>query len=257
MTSSERRTRDSYDRFAGVWAETTDQNLWNEALERRLVRMLLPSELAGSRVLDAGCAAGAHAVWLAEHGCEVTAIDASPAMIEAARARDGHGSVRYEVADFSEPLAFPGRSFDGILSSLALHHVRDIAVPIGEFARLLRPDGWLVVSLDHPAGLFGGKPRPDYFATEMMTDTWSKGELSGDVSFWRRPLSAAVDAFADNGFLIERTAEAQVDDEARREYPAEAAQVEGTPTFIAYKAIPDPRRVSGRETTGPSRAATG
>lgn len=240
MSSSEQRTSESYDRLARVWAENTDDNLWNELLERRMVRALLPDDLTGMTVLDAGCAAGAHAAWLADHGCRVTAIDASPTMIAAARARHG-GSIRFEVADFGRPLDFPDRFFDGILSSLALHHVRDIAVPIAEFARLLRPDGWLVVSLDHPAGFYKGRPRPDYFVTEEITSTWYKGDVAVDVSFWRRPLAAVVDAFADNGFLIERVRESQVTEEARRRFPTESAQISGSPMFIAYKAVLDPR----------------
>jgi SAM-dependent methyltransferase len=240
--SSEHPISDAYDRLARVWAESTDDNLWNELLERQMVRSLLPVDLAGLAVLDAGCAAGAHSAWLADRGCQVTAIDASETMIAAARARYGR-SIRFEVADFGQPLDFPDRSFDGILSSLALHHLEDFAVPMAEFARLLRPDGWLVVSLDHPASLYSGQPRPDYFATEQITQTWTKGDVVVDVSFWRRPLSAVVNSFADNGFLIERIREAQPSAEALRRFPVEAAQVSGRPMFIAYKAVLNPRKV--------------
>ncbi len=129
---------------------------------------------------------------------------------------------------FSKPLESGDRSFDGILSSLAMHHVKDIGVPMAEFARLLRPDGWLVVTLDHPAAPYRGRPRPDYFATELITETWRKAGVTTDVSFWRRPPSAVVDAFAANGFPIERIREARLDEEARRCFPAEAASVEGS-----------------------------
>lgn len=239
MTSGEPCT-EAYDRIAPVWAQATDANFWNEHLERRLVRDLLPDDLTGQHVLDAGCAAGSHAAWLVERGCQVTAIDVSPAMVEAAQARLGR-AARVELGDFSEPLRYPDHCFDGILCSLALHHVRDIDVPLGDFARLLRPYGWLVVSLDHPAALYDGNPRPDYFATELITDTWSKGGVAVDVSFWRRPLSAVTDALADNGFLVERISEARVDEEARRQFPTQSRKVAGAPTFIVYRAVPDPR----------------
>lgn len=241
MKASEEDSGDAYAPFAPVWAEATDQNLWNELLERRLVRSLLPRNVAGTRVLDAGCAAGTHAAWLADRGCEVIGIDASPAMIEAARAR--HRDVAsFQVADFGRTLPFSDRSFDGILSSLALHHLRDIGVPLAEFARLLRRDGWLIVTLDHPASPYGGRSRPDYFATELMTQTWCHAGVASKVSFWRRPLGAVIDAFADSGFLIERIKEAQVEGEALRRFPGEAPRIEGKPTFIAYKAVLDPRR---------------
>ena len=51
-------TVDAYNRLAAVWADTTDDNLWNELLERRMVRSLLPADLTGARLLDAGCAVG-------------------------------------------------------------------------------------------------------------------------------------------------------------------------------------------------------
>ncbi|SRR5579875_1365625 len=102
MSSGEHRATGPYDRLARVWAQATDGNLWNELLERRLARTLLPARLGGLRVLDAGCAAGAHAAWLAAKGCQVTAIDASPAMIEAAQARHGHSPVQFGVAGFQQ-----------------------------------------------------------------------------------------------------------------------------------------------------------
>jgi SAM-dependent methyltransferase len=233
-------TVDAYNRLAGVWADTTDDNLWNELLERRMVRSLLPADLAGAVILDAGCAAGTHAAWFAGQGCQVMGIDISPAMIDAASRRFG-GSITFEVADFSERLRFDDDSFDGILSSLALHYLEELAAPIAEFARVLRPDGWLVVTLDHPAAVYPGRPRRRYFEAELITETWCKAGVSVEQSFWRHPLEEVVNAFADNGFLIERIAEAKVDDEARARFPVESAAIDGQPSFIAFKAIPDPR----------------
>jgi SAM-dependent methyltransferase len=233
-------TVDAYDRLAAVWADTTDDNLWNELLERRMVRSLLPADMSGMRILDAGCAAGTHAAWFTRHGGQVTGIDISPAMIEAARQRFGD-SIGFEVADFGQRLPFDDDSFDGILSSLALHYVKELAVPIAEFARVLRSSGWLVVTLDHPAAVYPGRPGGSYFEAEVITETWCKAGVSVEQSFWRHPLEEVVNAFADNGFLIERIAEAKVDDEARARFPLESATIEGHPSFIAFKAVPDPR----------------
>ena len=85
----------AYERLADVW-DDTDDNLWNEALERATVRRLLPTPLGGRRVLDAGCASGAHAAWLADQGCRVIGFDLSPRMVAQARAR--LGSVPATVA---------------------------------------------------------------------------------------------------------------------------------------------------------------
>jgi methylase of polypeptide subunit release factors len=41
----------------------------------------------------------------------------------------------------------------------------------------------------------------------MVGETWQKGGVEVTQHFWRRPLSAVVDAFADAGFVIDRIIE--------------------------------------------------
>jgi SAM-dependent methyltransferase len=207
-------TRLAYDRLAPVWDET-DDNLWNEALERTMVRRLLPAELTGMSVLDAGCAAGAHAEWLAAHGAQVTALDLSSAMVRAAQARLGAGALL--VGDLDAGLPFVDEVFDGVLCSLVLHYLADMAPALREFRRVLRPGGWLLLTLDHPANF--EDRRDDYFATRLITDTWMKKGVAVEQTFWRRPLEATVDDLAAAGFLLERIGETQPDEEARRRFP--------------------------------------
>ena len=53
--------------------------------------------------------------------------------------------------------------------------------------------------------------------------------------FWKRPLSAVADAFADAGFVIDRIAEPQPSPEALERYPDELAGLAGVPIFIVYR----------------------
>ncbi len=226
------RLRAGYDALASVWAETTDDNLWNEVLDRRPIRSLLPASLEGVTVLDVGTAAGAMARCLVDRGAEVTGIDLSSAMVEAARRRcEGRG--RFLVADLGEPLPLDEEAFDGIVASLVLHYLRDWSVPLASFARVLRPGGWLVVSLDHPDSPFSLAHRSSYFATEALTDQWTKAGVTINASFWRRPLSAVVDAFADAGFVLERLLEPRASDEDRARHPEEAARLGD----VAFRAV--------------------
>ncbi|HEX5633608.1 MAG TPA: magnesium protoporphyrin IX methyltransferase [Gemmatimonadales bacterium] len=64
----------------------------------------LPQDLAGCRVLDAGCGTGQLAVELARRGAEVTAVDLSPTLVQLARERlpaDLRGGrVEFRAGDF-------------------------------------------------------------------------------------------------------------------------------------------------------------
>jgi SAM-dependent methyltransferase len=229
-----RQTRDAYDRLAAVWSATTDDGPFNGFLERPALRSLVPSGLAGAAVLDAGCGSGAQARWLLDQGADVTGVDLSPGMVEEARRRCG-GQGRFFVADLAEPLALEPRSLDGITCSLALHYLRDWGVALGSFAAALRSGGWAVLSLDHPFGPPLKTQLGGYFDTELVSDTWQKGDVEVTQRFWRRPLSATLDAFADAGFAVDRVAEPQPSAEALAQFPDELSGLSGVPTFIVYR----------------------
>jgi SAM-dependent methyltransferase len=60
-----------------------------------------PAALRPGRALDIGCGTGRDAVYLADHGWQVTAVDVSPHAIDKARRRSD--DVRWHVADLGEP----------------------------------------------------------------------------------------------------------------------------------------------------------
>ena len=229
-----RSTREAYDRLAPVWSVTTDDGPFNGHLERPALRSLIPPDLSGLTVLDAGCGSGAQAQWLLGQGAEVIGIDLSPAMVDQARRRcDGGG--RFLVADLAEPLPLAPGSIDGVTCSLALHYLQDWTVPLRSFADLLRPHGWLVLSVDHPFG----PPLPGqsggYFSVELVSETWRKADVEVTQHFWRRPLSAAINAFGQAGFVVDRVAEPQPSAESLRRFPDELAGLVGVPNFIVYR----------------------
>jgi SAM-dependent methyltransferase len=228
------RTREAYDRLAGVWSSTTDDGPFNGLLERPALQALVPADLRGAAVLDAGCGSGAQALWLLDQGADVTAVDISARMVEEAERRCA-GRGRFGVADLSQPLALEPRSLDGITCSLALHYVEDWSVPLRSFAAALRPGGWAVLSLDHPFGPATPGRRGGYFDTELVSDTWRKADVEVTQHFWRRPLAAALGAFADAGFVVDRVAEPQPSAEALRQFPAELGPLVGVPMFIVYR----------------------
>jgi len=97
----------------------------------------LPADLAGWRVLDAGCGTGASAVELACRGADVVAVDLSPKLVDLAaqRAPSGlPGSIRFRVGDMLDPSL--GR-FDAVLAMDSLIHYQlddiiDVLAGLGE-----------------------------------------------------------------------------------------------------------------------------
>jgi magnesium-protoporphyrin O-methyltransferase len=85
----------------------------------------LPADLAGRRVLDAGCGTGALAVAAAQRGAHVTAIDLSPNLVELARERIGAdvgaGHIDFRVGDMFDPAL--GR-FDHVVGMDSLIHYK-------------------------------------------------------------------------------------------------------------------------------------
>jgi magnesium-protoporphyrin O-methyltransferase len=67
----------------------------------------LPDDLAGARILDAGCGTGALAVEAARRGAHVVAIDLSPTLVDLARERsatmDLAGSIEFLAGDMLSP----------------------------------------------------------------------------------------------------------------------------------------------------------
>src|SRR5579863_3577259 len=69
-----------------------------EASPHRLVLEAARS-LPPGRALDLACGTGRNALWLAQHGWSVTAVDGSPAAIEILRQRAGGLPIAAQIAD--------------------------------------------------------------------------------------------------------------------------------------------------------------
>jgi predicted TPR repeat methyltransferase len=88
-----------YDSFAEAYAAETEANLINGYYTRPAM-LALAGDVAGRRILDAGCGAGPLLAALRDRGALVTGIDKSAGMLALARRRLG-GDADLQLADLA------------------------------------------------------------------------------------------------------------------------------------------------------------
>jgi demethylmenaquinone methyltransferase/2-methoxy-6-polyprenyl-1,4-benzoquinol methylase len=98
----------------------------------------------GMRVLDLGCGTGVlaqHSQAMVGAGSGVAALDPSLGMLRQA----GRRGVRLRVRGLAEALPFGAERFDLLSMGYALRHVADLRAAFGEFRRVLRQGGKLLL----------------------------------------------------------------------------------------------------------------
>ncbi len=238
-------TRFNYDEIADAYAAGVDAAPYNAQYERPATLALLP-DVAGSHILDAGCGSGFYTEALTKRGARVTAIDSSAQMAHHAEQRlaelgllaaggeaSASGTASVRVCDLRAPLTFlEDESIDGILSPLVMHYMRDWTPTLGEFRRVLRPGGWLLLSTHHPTTEAHRFETGNYFEVEALEDTWS---WVGKVRFFRRPLTRIIGALTEAGFMIDQLVEPIPTEEFRAMHPESYARILKRPDFLLVR----------------------
>jgi SAM-dependent methyltransferase len=124
---------------------------WIESAAERVVSAA--GVQAGDDVLDVATGSGNVALVCAQRGANVTGIDLTPELFDAARRRAAEANVACEwVEGDAEDLSFPDNSFDRVLSTFgamfAPRHDRAAA----ELVRVCRPGGTIAVAAWTPEG---------------------------------------------------------------------------------------------------------
>jgi SAM-dependent methyltransferase len=107
--------------------------------------------IAGRRVLDVGCSFGRHLVSFAANGASTTyGIDLQENYLRLSRimaAREGVPAPRLSRAA-AEALPFKDRQFEVVFSRLVLNYVTSVDKALSEMARVLAPEGRLILRVD-------------------------------------------------------------------------------------------------------------
>lgn len=115
--------------------------------------------LSPGKALDVACGKGRHALFLAERGFQVTAIDISPVGLEQGRRRaeERSLSVIWQQADL-ENFQFPSADYDLIVN---INYLQRSLIP--RLKNAVRPGGHVIFEtylIDQ--GVFGHPKNPDY-----------------------------------------------------------------------------------------------
>lgn len=223
-----------YDAMAPWYAAFAQDSPYNAHYDRPAM-LELCGDVDGLRVLDAACGPGLYAEELLARGADVVAFDASAPMVGLTRDRLGD---RLEVLqlDLARPLPFADGQFDLVLCALAIHYVEDRAAALAELCRVMRKDGALVLSTQHPTQDWlrkGGS----YFDVAVERDVWRPDSGGWEVSYWREPLSSLTDAAYRAGFLIERIVEPLPAESMRDRWPEDYAKLVAEPGFLALRLL--------------------
>ena len=122
----------------------------NNLIEKPQMQEMLPKDVSGMTILDLGCGAGGLSKMLSDAGAKyVLGTDISKNMINEANKIAVKGKLEFKVMAMEE-IDQIHKKFDMVVSSLAFHYVKDFEKLIKDISNLLKPNGLLVFSQEHP-----------------------------------------------------------------------------------------------------------
>ena len=233
---SEEKIVAAYEEMAESYNNLIDHKPHNAYYDRPNTLGLMP-DVQGKSILDAACGPGKYAEILIAKGALVTGFDISPRMIALAKQRNPQAG-HFFVHNLAQPFhMFPNESFDVVLCALALHYVPNWNATIREFARVLRPNGCLVISIEHPFFEFTFFKSKLYFEVESVKCTWKGFGKPIEVNSYRRSLQDCIAPLTDNGFYIDKLIAPRPTEEFEKLDPKHFKELNEFPSFMCIRAI--------------------
>jgi len=169
---------------SGAYHAEIDEAERRRYAERRLdeIERLVPPL---GRLLDVGCSRGYLLEAARERGWQVAGVEINRRSVEVARSR-GLEVHRGTLAD----APFPPESFDVVTAFDVIEHLRSPRAFLARVHRLLRPDGFLVLTTPNIGGLV---PRATYWLVARTLGAWEHPTPPGHlVQFSRHTLAALL-----------------------------------------------------------------
>ena len=154
------KSKECVDHFSDVSDQWADLYRNKPSFQDRLdlfVRHLHQEVKPPANVLDYGCGSGVISLKLADSGYDVTGLDGSLGMIDAANAeknRRAVDNVKFEHIDSSD-FSLECEGYDAIVCSSVIEYVEDDISLVEKLGGALKPGGVLLISVPHSRSLLG------------------------------------------------------------------------------------------------------
>lgn len=226
----------AYEELADSYNALIDHKPHNAYYDRPNTLKLIP-ETRGKHILDAACGPGKYAEVLMGMGATITGFDISPKMVAHAKERN-KGAGNFFVHDMTNPLdMFENSTFDTVVCALAMHYLEDWNPAIKEFYRVLKPNGVLVISVEHPFFEFLYFKSKKYFEVEAVNATWGGFGKRIKMHSYRRSLNECIQPITNNGFYIDQLVEPKPVPEFEKLDPRHYKELNEFPGFMHIRAI--------------------
>lgn len=168
-------------------------------------------------VLDLGCGYGWHCKYAVENGAKsALGTDISQKMLDKAQKINFDNKIKY-ICLAMEDLKLPDNEFDIILSSLALHYIKDYKSIVQNIYKWLKPGGLFIFSAEHP--IFTSYGTQDWYYDKNgkilhfpVDNYYCEGEreaffLGQKVTKYHRTLTTYLNTLLENNLIIKNIIE--------------------------------------------------
>jgi SAM-dependent methyltransferase len=145
MSQDQDKLGNDYDPVAKEYGDHFFHELDGKPLDRQLLDELAKRVGDLGPICDMGCGPGQIARYLHDNGASALGVDLSAEMVKVAR--ELSPEIEFHQGDMMA-LDFEDNSWGGIAAFYSIIHIpkSKIVDTLGEFLRVLRPGGWLLVS---------------------------------------------------------------------------------------------------------------
>lgn len=204
-----------FDEYLKLRKEIDNSNI-NEELPALF--SLIDQDLTGKTVLDLGCGYGENSNFLLKRNASrVVGVDISHNMINLANKFNKNDKVDYLCLDMID-IDKINIKFDLIISSLAIHYVKDYDLLIKKIYNLLNDNGKLIFSLEHPITIAPKEGKKWLYDADgnptgyVLSNYQEPGErnifwLTDNVIKYHRTFSQIINGLIENNFIINKVLE--------------------------------------------------